>query len=184
MWHIQPKRAMESPPIKQRYAFHAAVHALSPVWSSVTSRTAACQAPMYSTILQSQLKFMSIELVMLADRLILCHPLLVPSIFPSIGVFSNESVFCIRWPKEQSFSFSNSPSNDYSELIPFRIDWFDLLAVNGLSKSLFSGTTIWNQEFFSAQPSLWSNSHSCTTTGKKHSFGYKDLCQQSDVSAF
>ena len=97
---------------------------------------------MYSTILQSQLKFMSIELVMLADRLILCHPLLVPSIFPSIGVFSNESVFCIRWPKEQSFSFSNSPSNDYSELIPFRIDWFDLLAVNGLSKSLFSGTTI------------------------------------------
>ena len=83
----------------------------------------------------SLLKFMSIELVMSSKPLILCHPLLLlPSIFPSIRVFPNESVLCIRWPKYWSFSIS--PSNEYSGLIPFRIDWFDLLAVQGTLKSL------------------------------------------------
>ena len=78
---------------------------------------------------QSLPKFMSVELVMPSNHLILCHPLLLlPSIFPSITVFSNESILCIKWPKYWSFSFSDSPSNEYSRLISFRMDWFDLLA--------------------------------------------------------
>ena len=86
---------------------------------------------------QSLLKFMSIKLVMKSNHLILCHPLLLlPSIFPSIRVFSNESVLHIRWPKYWSFSFSISPSNEYSGLISFRMDWLDLLAVQGSLKSL------------------------------------------------
>ena len=90
------------------------------------------QASLFFTISQSLLKLMSIELVMLSNHLNLCHPLLLlPSIFPSIRVFSNESVLCIRWPKYWSVSFSISPSNEYSELTSFRIDWFDLLAVQG-----------------------------------------------------
>ena len=81
-------------------------------------------------------QLMSIELVMPSKHLILCHPLLLlPSIFPSIRVFSNESVLCIRWPKDQSFSFSISPSNEYSGLISFRMDWLDLLAVQGTLES-------------------------------------------------
>ena len=99
--------------------------------------TAARQASLSITNSQSLLKLMSIELVMLSSHLILCHPLLLlPSIFPSKRVFSNESVLCIRWPKYWSFSFSISPSNEYSWLISFRIDWFDLLAVQGTLKSL------------------------------------------------
>ena len=87
--------------------------------------------------LQSLLKFMSIESVMPSNYLILCHPLLLlPSIFPSIRVFSNESVLPIRWPKYWSFSFSISPSNEYSRLISFRMDWLDCLAVQGTLKSL------------------------------------------------
>jgi len=90
------------------------------------------QASLFFTISQSLLKLMSIELVMLSNHLNLCHPLLLlPSIFPSIKVFSNESVLCIRWPKYWSVSFSISPSSEYSELTSFRIDWFDLLAVQG-----------------------------------------------------
>ena len=86
---------------------------------------------------QSLLKLMSIELVMPSNHLILCHPLFLPlSIFPSIRDFSNESALCIRWPKYWSFSLSISPSNEYSGLIPFRIDWFGLLAVQGTLKSL------------------------------------------------
>ena len=86
---------------------------------------------------QSLLKLMSTELVMPSNHLILCHPLLLlPSIFPSIKVFSNESVLRIRWPKYGSFSFSISPFNEYSELISFRADWLDLLAVQGTLKSL------------------------------------------------
>ena len=88
-------------------------------------KTAAGQAPLACTISQSFLKFMSTELVMLSNHLILCHPLLLPSIFPSIRVFSSELVLQIRWPKYWSFSFSISPSNEYSGLISFRIDWFD-----------------------------------------------------------
>ena len=99
--------------------------------------TAAHQAPLSFTISWSLPKFMSIELVMLSKNLIFCHSLLfLPSIFPSIRVSSNESALCIRWPNYWSFSFSISPSNAYSRLISFRIDWFDLLAVQGTLKSL------------------------------------------------
>ena len=95
-----------------------------------------CQAFLSITKSQSLLKLMSIKSVMLSNHLILCCPLLLPpSVFPSIRVFSNESVLCIRWPKYWSFSFSISPSNEYSGLISFRIDWLDLLIVQGTLKS-------------------------------------------------
>ena len=100
---------------------------------------------------------MSIESVMPSSHLILCHPLLLlPSIFPSIGVFSNESVLCIRWPKYWSFSFSISPTNECSGLISFRIDWFDLLAVQGTLKSLLQhhsskASVLWRSAFFTVQ---------------------------------
>ena len=101
----------------------------------MTPWTAACQASVSITNSQSLLKLMSIEFVMLSNHLILCCPLLLPpSIFPSIRVFSNESVLHIRWPKYWSFSFSISPSNDYSGLISFRMNWLDLFAVKGLSR--------------------------------------------------
>ena len=100
--------------------------------NSVTPCTAAFQASLSITNSRSLLKLMSIESGMPSNHLILCHPLLLPpSIFPSIRVFSNESVLHIRWPKYWSFSFSISPSNEYSGLISFRIDWFDLPAVQG-----------------------------------------------------
>ena len=99
--------------------------------------TTACQASRALTISLSLLKLISIEFVMLSNHLILYHTLLVlPSVFPSIRVFSNESSLCIRWPKYWSFSFSISPANEYSVLISFRIDWFDLHAVQGTLKSL------------------------------------------------
>ena len=98
----------------------------------VTRWTAAHQASLSFTISQSLLKLMSVESVMPSNDLILCHPLLLlPSIFPRIRVFSNESALCIRWAKYWSFSFSISFSNEYSGLISFRMDWFDLLAVTG-----------------------------------------------------
>ena len=101
-----------------------------------TPWTAASQASLSITNSWSLLKLMSIELVMLSNQLILCHPLLLPSsIFPSIRVFSSQSVLRIRWPKYLSFNFSISPSNEYSGLISFRIDWLDLLAVQGPLKS-------------------------------------------------
>ena len=109
----------------------------SVVSDSLQPRTAACQTSLSITNSWSLLKLMSIMLVMPSSHLILCHPLLLlPSIFPSIRVFSNESVLQIRWPKYWSFSFSISPSNEYSGLISFRIDWLDLLAVQGTLKSL------------------------------------------------
>ena len=99
--------------------------------------TAACQASLSITIFQSLLKRMSIESVMPSNHLILCCPfLLLPSIFPKIRVFSNKPIFCIRWPKYWSFSFNISSSNEYSGLISFRMDWLDLLAVQGTLKSL------------------------------------------------
>ena len=99
-----------------------------------------------------------------SNHLILyCPLLLLPSIFPSIRVFSNESVLCIWWPKYCSFSFNISPSNEYSGLISFRMDWLDLLAVQG---RVFSNTTVPKHQFFGAQLSLQSNSHSYMTTGK------------------
>ena len=114
------------------------VQPLSCGWLFVTPWTAACHASMPCTVSQSLFKVMSIELVMLCNPLVLCHLLLLlPSIFPSIGVFSNESALHFRWPKYWSFSFSISPSRvEYSGLISFRIDWFDLFAVQGTLKSL------------------------------------------------
>ena len=110
---------------------------LSRVQFFVTPWTAAWQASLTITNSQSLLKLMSIELVMPSNLLILCHPLLLlPSIFPRIRVFSNESVLYIRWPKYRSFSFSISPPSEYSGLISFRMDWLDLLAVQGTFKSL------------------------------------------------
>ena len=102
-----------------------------------TPRTAACQAPLSLSVSQSLIKLMSIESVMPPSHLVLCRNLLLlPSIFPSIRVFSNELAFHIRWPKYWSFSFSISPSNEYSDLVSFRMDWFDLLSVQGTLKSL------------------------------------------------
>ena len=105
----------------------SSVQSLSSVRIFVTPWTAACQASLSISNSQSLLKLMSIELVRPSNHLILCRPLLLPSIFPSIRVFSNESVLRIRWPKYWSFSFNIRPSNEYSRLISFTIDWFDLL---------------------------------------------------------
>ena len=103
------------------------------MFDSVTPQTAAHQAPLSSTIFQGFLKFMSIELVILFNHLIICCPLLLSSIFPCIKVFSNESALCIRWPKYWSFSIS--PSYEYLGLISLRTDWFDLLTVQGTLKN-------------------------------------------------
>ena len=122
-------------------------------------QTASHQASLSITNYRSLLKLMSVKPVMLFNYLILCRPLLLPpSIFPSIRVFSNESVLCIRWPKHWRFSFSISPYKEYSGLISFRMDWLDLLAVQGTLK-VFSNTTDQKHQFFSAQTSLRSNSH-------------------------
>ena len=105
--------------------------------NSATPWTAAYQASLSIINSHSLLKLMSIELVMPFNHLILCHPLLLPpSIFPSIRVFSNESALCLRWPKYWSFSFNISPSSEHPGLISFRMDWLDLLAVQGTLKSL------------------------------------------------
>ena len=132
----------------------------------VTTWTAACQASLFITNSQSWLKLTSIKSVMPSNHLILCHPLLpLPSIFLSIRVFSKESVLCIGWPKYWSFRFSISPSNEYSGLISFRIDWFDL-AVQGTLKSLLQhysseASIIWCSAFFMVQLS-----HPYMTTDK------------------
>ena len=129
--------------------------------------TVSCQTPLSSTISQSLLLFMSLRSVMLSNRLSLCWPLLLlPSFFPSIRVFSNESVLCIRWSKYQSFSFDDSPSNEYSGLISFRINWFDLLAVQRTLKSLLQhhyskASILWCSAFFMIQLL-----HPYMTTGK------------------
>ena len=122
--------------------FSFVVQSFSHVWLFEAPWTAAHQASLSFTISWNLLKLMSIELVMPSNHLVICHPLLfLPSIFPSIRVFSNESALCIRWPKYWSFSFSISPSNKYSGLISFKIDWFDLLAVQGTLKSLLQHHT-------------------------------------------
>ena len=111
---------------------------LSRVWLFATPWTAAHQASLSITSSRSWLKLLSVESEMSSNHLILCHPLLLlPSTFPSIRVFSNKSVLLIRWPKYWSFSFSISPSNEYSGLVFFRMDWLDILAVQGTLKSLF-----------------------------------------------
>ena len=115
--------------------------------------TAAHQASLSITISQSLLKLMSSESVMLSNHLILCHPLLLTSIFPSIRVFFNESALCFRWPNSWNFSFSIHSSSEYSGLISFRIDWFDLLAVQGTLKNLLQHHSSkalipWSSAFF------------------------------------
>ena len=135
----------------------SSVQSLSPVWLFATPWTAAPQAYLSITNFWSLLKLMSVESVMPSNHLILCFPLLLPpSTFPSIKVFSNESVLHVRWPKDWSFSFSISPSNEYSGLIPFRMDWLDLLAVQGTLKSLLQyhsskASILWFSAFFIVQ---------------------------------
>ena len=140
---------------------------LSHVRLFATPWTAACQASLSITNSWSLLKLMSIKSVMPSNHLILCHPLLLPpSIFPSIRIFSDESVLHIRWPKYWSFSFSISPSNEYSGMISFRTDWLDLLAVQGILKSLLQhhsskASILLRSAFFTVQLS-----HPYMTTGK------------------
>ena len=139
----------------------------SVVSDSATPWTAARQAYLTITISQSLLKLMSIKLVLPSNHLILCHPLLLlPSIFPSIRVFSNESALRIRWTKYWSFIFNISPSNEHPGLISFRMDWLDLLAVQEILKSLFQqhsskASILWGSTFFIVQLS-----HPHMTTGK------------------
>ena len=149
----------------------------------LTPWTAACQASLSFTISRSFLKLMSSELVMPSNHLILCRPLLLlPSIFNSISVFSNEPALYIRWPKYWSFSFSISPSNEYSVFISLRFDWFDLLDVQGTLKSLLQHQL--ESTNSSALSLLYSPTLTCVHDyWKKHSFDYMDICQQSDVSA-
>ena len=119
------------------HVFHfSSVQSLGHVRLFVTPWAAACQASLSITNSRSSPKLMFIESVMPSNHLILCHPLLLPSVFPSIWVFSNESALHIRWPKYWSFSFNISPSNEHTGLISFRIDWLDLLAVQGTLESL------------------------------------------------
>ena len=143
------------------------VQSLSYVWLFVIPWTTACQVSLSITNSCSLLKIMAIELVIPSNHIILCcPPLFLPSIFPKIRVFSNESVLHIRWPKYWSFNFSISPSNEYSGLISFRTDWLDLLAVQGTLKSLLQyhsskASILWCSVFFMVQ-----FSHPYMTTGK------------------
>ena len=170
------------------FSFHvedehiSSVQLLSRVQLFATPWTAACQASLSITDSWTLLKLTSIKSVMPSKYLILCHPLLLPSIFPSIRVSSNESVLHIRWPKYWSFSFSISPSNEYSGLTSFRMGWLDLLAVQGTLKSI-------QHQFKIIISSVLSFLHSPTLTSihdywKKHSFDWMDLCWLSNVSAF
>ena len=165
-------------------AFHfSSVQSLSSVWLFETPWIAACQASLSITNSQSPPKPMSIESVLPFNHLILCHPLLLlPSIFPQIRVFSNESALRMRWPKYWSCSFSISPSNEHPGLISFRMDWLDLLA--GTLKSLFQpqsseASILRCSAFFIVQLS-----HPYMTTGKTTALTKMHLCWQSNVSAF
>ena len=154
------------PAITVRFAV-VVVESLSHVWLSATSWTMAHQVLLSFTVSQSLLKFMFIESLMISNHLIHFIPLhLLPSIFPSIRVFSSASDLCIWWPEYWSFSFSISFSNDYSGLISFRIDWFDILAVQGTLKSFLQhyslkASILWHSAFFIVQLSHW-----YMTTGK------------------
>ena len=152
----------------------------------MTPWTATCQASLSFTISWCLPKLMFVELVMPSNHLVLCCPLLLlPSIFPSIRVFYNESALLIRWPKCWSISFSINLSNEYSGLISFRTDWFDLLAVQGTLKSLLQhhsskASILQCSAFFFYCPTITS----IHDYWKNHSFDYTDLCRQSNVSAF
>ena len=154
------------------------VQSLNHVQLFATPWTAACQASLCITISHSWLKLMSTESMMPSNHLILCRPLLLPpSIFPSIRVFSNESVLCTMWPKYWHFGITISPSNEYSGF-SFRIDWFDLLGAKGLSR-VFSNTTVWKHQFFGTQPSLQSTLNSMgfppSSVGKESACNTGDL---------
>ena len=150
---------------KGRYKFVVFVQSLSHVRLFVTPWSAAHQASLSFTISWSLLKFMTIESVMPSNHLVHYYPLLLlSSIFPSIRVFSNELALHIRWPKHWSFSFSTSLSNEYSGLISFRMDWLDLLAIQGTLKSLLhssQASILWRSAFFMVKLS-----HSYMTTGE------------------
>ena len=140
--------------------------------------TVACQVSLSVTIFWSLLKFISIESVMPSNYLILCRPiLLLPSVFPSIRVFSNELALHIRWPNYW-ISFSISPSNEDSGLISFRIDWFDFLAVQRTLRSLLQHHSSKASILQCSALFRIELSHPYMTTGKKHSFDYTDLCRQ------
>ena len=162
----------------------SSVQLLSHVWLFVIPWTKACQASLSLTNFPSLLELISIESVMPSNHLILCRPLLLlPSIFPSIRVFSKESVLRIKWPKYGSFSFRISLSNEYLGLISFRIDWLDLLAVQGTLKSLLQhhsskASILLCSAFFRVQLSYPHN------YWKNHRFDRTDLCWQSYISAF
>ena len=144
----------------------SSVQSLSHVRLFVTPWTTACQASLSIINSRSLLKLMSIESVMPSNHLILCGPLLLPSVFPSLRVFSNESVLHIRWPKYWSCSFSISSSNEYSGLISFRIDWLDLLAVQGTLKSLLQHQSSKESIFRCSAFFIVQLSHPYMTTGK------------------
>ena len=131
----------------------SSVQSLSCVWLFMTPWTAAHQASLFITNSRSLPKLMSIESMMPSNHLIPCYPLLLPSVFPSIRVFSNESALRIRWPKYWSFTFNISPSNEHPGLISFRMDWLDLLAVQGTLKSLIQhnsskASILWHSAFW------------------------------------
>ena len=161
------------------------VQSLSCVQLCETPWTAAHQASLSATNSQSLLKLMSIKLVRPSNHLNLCHPLLLlSSIFPSIRVFSSESALCMRWPKYWSFSFNISPTNEHPGLISFRMDWLDLLTVQGILKSLLQhhsskASILQRSAFFIVQLS-----HLYMTIGKTIALTRKDVCWQSNVSAF
>ena len=179
------KKNLEKYEIYSEYYEQSSFQLLSPVRLFTTPWIAARQASLSITYSRSLLKLMPIKLVMPSNHLILCCPLLLPpSIFPSIRVFSNESVLCIRWPEYWSFSFSISPSNEYSGLTSFRIDWLNLLAAQGPLKSLLQhhsskASILWCSAFFIVQ--LLTSIHDYW---KNHSFNQMDLYWQSNVSAF
>ena len=163
------RRLLAFPKSLQLCCCCCSVQSLSRIRLFATTWTAAHQASLSITNSQTLLSLMSIESVMPSNHLILCHPFLPPSVFPSIRVFSNESVFRVRWPKYWSFSFSISPSHEYSGLISFRMDWLDLLAVQG---TLESSLTL---QFKSISSSVLSFLYSSTLTSihdywKNHNF--------------
>ena len=169
---MSTNREMDKENVVHTYnGIFSSVQSLSHVQLFATPWTALRQASLSITSSQSLLKFMSILSMMPSNHLILCHPLLLlPSLFPSIRVFSNESVLHVRWPKYWSFSFSICPSNEYSGLISFRMDWLDLLAVQGTLKSLLQhhsskASILQCSAFFIVQ-----FSHPYMTTGKNHNF--------------
>ena len=149
----------------------SSVHSLSHVRLFATAWIAACQASLSITNSQSLLKLISIESVTPSSHLILCYPLLLlPSIFPSIRVFSNESALCIRWPKYWNFSINMSPSNEHPGLISFRMDWVDLLAVQGTLKSLLQHHSSKESILQCSAFFIDQLSHPYTTTGKTIGF--------------